>query len=55
MSVYEREREQRRDVESDERVKGEPMRRNPDFKHKEINLTPFLTAARCFSEKPESH
>lgn len=43
------------DKESDERRKGESMRHNPDFKHIEINLTPLLAVAHCFSEKPETH
>ena len=31
------------------------MRHNPDFKHIQINLIPFLTAAQGFCEKPETH
>lgn len=43
----ERDKEQRRDEESDGRRKGESMRRNHDFKYTQINLPALLAAATC--------
>lgn len=43
----ERDKERRRDEESEGRRKGASMRRSHDFKYTQLNLPAFLATATC--------